>query len=351
MLRALALGNVAALALCGAAFAQEPATIRVDVRLVRILAGVKDQSGSPVGSLDQANFEVRDNGVLQHVSVFERQTEQPLSIAVLVDNSGSTAKDLKYETDSVIRFVHAVVRSGNALDTVALYSFNWQVVQETSFTRDPTRIERQLRLLHGEGGTAMYDAILLASRDIQDRAGRKVLIVVTDGGDTVSRASFDRAAEAAQLADGVIYPVLVVPVTNDAGRNVGGENALSTLAQRTGGQVFHPSLGAEMDKAFDGILRDLRTQYLLGFYPHDVPLTADRFHQLTVKATGTEANPAWTVAARSGYYGEALPARTAPQGNQSSAVEVGVPDETVRPKKPVAKQTQQPTNKTGRGSQ
>jgi Ca-activated chloride channel family protein len=323
------------------ALAQESGTpIRVDVRLVRILATVTDENGAPVGSLEKDDFEVRDNGAPQQIAVFERQTEQPLSIAILVDASGSTAKDLKYETDSVTRFVRAVMRSGNQEDTVALYSFNWEVVKQTAFTRDPAVVERRLRQLQGEAGTSMYDAVLLASRDIQDRPGRKVLIVVTDGGDTTSKSSFQRAAESAQLADAVIYPVLVMPVTNDAGRNIGGENALTTLAQRTGGQVFHPSLGAEMDKAFDGILRDLRTQYLLAFYPKDVPLTTDRFHTLHTTGVGRAGNPAWKIAARSGYYGEAVFGSGA-TGNQSQSVDVTPSDETIRtPKKPAAKQTQ-----------
>ena len=82
---------------------QEDAPIRVNVRLVRILATVKDPSGALVGSLNKDDFQVRDNGVPQNISVFERQTDQPLSVALLIDNSGSTAKDLKYETDSVTR--------------------------------------------------------------------------------------------------------------------------------------------------------------------------------------------------------------------------------------------------------
>jgi Ca-activated chloride channel family protein len=320
------------------AFAQDtPATIRVDVRLVRILATVQDENGAPVGSLEKENFEVRDNGALQQIAVFERQTEQPLSIAILLDNSGSTAADLKYETESVTRFMRAVMRSGNPEDTVALYSFNWEVVKQTAFTRDPATIDRRLRELRGEAGTSMYDAILLASRDIQDRPGRKVLVVVTDGGDTLSKTSFQRAAEAAQLADAVIFPVLVMPITNNAGRNIGGENALITLAQRTGGQVFQPSLGAEMDRAFDGILRDLRTQYLLAFYPKNVPLTTDRFHTLTVTPIGTGADPAWKIAARNGYYGEAVFGANPPQGNQSQSVNVTPADETVGPKKPLPK--------------
>jgi len=178
MRRAQVLRKGVAIALLGVAMnflalAQDgAATFSANVRLVRILATVKDQNGALVGSLDKANFEVRDNGALQQISVFERETEQALSIAVLIDASGSTAKDLKYETDSVTRFVRAVTRSGNPDDAIALYSFNWQVVQETGFTRDSTRIDRQLRQLHGEAGTSMYDAILLASRDVQNRRHR-----------------------------------------------------------------------------------------------------------------------------------------------------------------------------------
>ena len=323
------------LAACSQAFAQEAAPIRVNVRLVSILATVKDQSGALVGSLDKSDFELRDNGALQQIAKFERQTEQPLSIAILIDASGSTAKDLKYETDSVTRFVRAVMRSGNSQDTVALYSFNWEVVKQVGFTRDPATIDRQLRQLHGEAGTSLYDAILLASRDMEDRPGRKVQVIITDGGDTLSRTSFQRAAEAAQLADAVIFPVLVTPVTNDAGRNIGGENALTTLAQRTGGQVFQPTLGAEMDRAFDGILRDLRTQYLLAFYPKDAPLNNDRFHTLTL----TAHDPTWKIAARSGYYGDALPAVPSSAGT-TPGVTSG--DETVRtPRKPAPKKGSQ----------
>jgi len=316
-----------ALLLTPFAIAQEEPTIRVNVQLVRILATVKDPSGALVGSLDKSDFEVRDNGAVQQISVFERQTDQPLSVAVLIDNSGSTAKDLKYETDSVARFLRALIREGNPQDAAALYSFNWEIVKQNGFTRSVTAIEHSLRLLHGEAGTSLYDALLLASRDIEDRKGRKILVVVTDGGDTTSHADFNRAVEAAQLADAVIYPILVVPITNPAGRNTGGENALTTMSLRTGGRVFEPTLGAEMDRAFDQILRDLRTQYLIGFYPKNVALTKDRFHQLQV----TVANPALRVSARSGYYGEALQDSPAPYAGSTSG------DETVRtPRKPPA---------------
>jgi Ca-activated chloride channel family protein len=305
-------------------YAQEDPAFRVDVQLVRILATVKDPAGGLVGFLERKDFEVHDNGVAQQIAVFERQTDQPLSVAIMIDNSGSTAKDLKYEVDSVSRFLRAVLREGNPEDRVALYSFNWQIVKQNGFTRDAASIDRSLRALRGEAGTSLYDAILLASRDIEDRKGRKILVIVTDGGDTTSHTDFQRAVEAAQLADAVIYPVLVVPITNEAGRNIGGENALTTLAQRTGGRVFEPSLGAALDQAFDQILRDLRTQYLIGFYPRNVPLTTDRFHALQV----TVADPQLQVKARSGYYGEAL------KGTAAGPVAVSPESESVRPRKP-----------------
>src|SRR3954465_11651767 len=114
MRRARVLSSIAAFLVCGTPLARDAtAPIRVDVRLVHMLATVKDQNGASVGGLEKSNFELRDNGGRQEISVFERETEQPLSIAVMVDASGSTAKDLKYETDSVTRFVRAVVRSGN----------------------------------------------------------------------------------------------------------------------------------------------------------------------------------------------------------------------------------------------
>ena len=97
--------------------AQDEAVFRADVQLVRILATVKDQSGALVGSLEKSDFEVRDNGVPQQIAVFERQTDQPLSVAVLIDNSGSTAKDLKFETDSVTRFLRALLREGQSAKT------------------------------------------------------------------------------------------------------------------------------------------------------------------------------------------------------------------------------------------
>jgi Ca-activated chloride channel family protein len=283
------------------AFGQESPVIRVNVNLVRIVATAKTQSGQLVGSLRKQDFQVFDNGGPQEISVFERQTDQPLSVALMVDTSGSTNKELKYETDSASRFLKALLSEGNSADMVALYTFNWQVVQNHFFTHNYTSLTNAMKMLHGEAGTSLYDAIYLAARELEDRDGRKVMIIVTDGGDTTSTKTLKQALEATQLADTVIYPVVVMPITNDAGRNIGGENALTFMAEGTGGRTFLPAVGPELDRAFAEIIDELRTQYLLGFYPKNVPLTKDRFHRLEVKVN----RPDLRVSARNGYYGEA----------------------------------------------
>src|SRR5271165_3728532 len=181
--------------------------IRIKVRLVRMLATVKTAAGQLVGSLERRNFQVLDNGVPQEIAVFERQTEQPLLVSVLVDNSGSTGIELKYELDSVNRFFHALVQDGNPDDMAALYSFNWEVRLLHNFTRSLSRLEQRLKLIKPDGGTSLYDAIYLGAQDLQYRQGRHVMVLVTDGGDTTSYKDYHAALEAAQLADVVLYPV------------------------------------------------------------------------------------------------------------------------------------------------
>jgi Ca-activated chloride channel homolog len=306
VIRRVALSLLMAISVAGPARPQTPArtpntVIKVNVRLVHMLVTVKDAAGQLVGSLNKSDFTVYDNGVKQDIAVFDRETEQPLSVAMLVDTSASTGIQLHYELDSVSRFLKVLLGEGNPEDTVALYSFNWQVTLLTSYTRRFGRVDAMLKQLRSEGGTSMYDAIFLAARELEYRRGRHVMVVVTDGGDTTSSKDFHQALEAAQLADTLLYPILVVPITNDAGRNIGGENALTTLAAGTGGRVFTPNLGAQLDQAFDDILRELRTQYLIGFYPKDVPPTTDRFHILNVNVKGRGLR----VSTRSGYYGDA----------------------------------------------
>lgn len=287
-------------ALAGAA--QEP-VFRVDVRLVRILATVRDAQGALAGGLAREDFVVTDNDVEQEIAVFERQSAQPLSVAVLIDRSRSTQRERAYELTALQRFFRALVREGNAGDAAALYSFNFEVVLQADFTRRLDRLEKALRRLKSEGATAMYDAIYLASRDLERRDGRRVAVVVSDGADTISKTGFHEALEALHRADAVLYALLLVPVKGEAGRNLRGENALIQFCSGTGGKMFYPAAPAALDEAFGEILRDLRTQYLIGYYPKNVPPSRERFHRVRVRVR----REGHTVSARTGYFADAIP--------------------------------------------
>lgn len=289
------------IALAAVAFSQT-SVFKVDVQLVRVLATVKDLNGKLIANLNKQDFQVSDNGVPQQIAVFEHHSETPFSVAFMVDTSGSTAKDLKYEVTSAGRFLHSLFREGNTGDRVSLYSFNWEVVEQQGYTRNLGSLERAMKNFKAEAGTAMYDAIRFGSRSLEERDGRHVMVMVTDGGDTISSIMYHQALADLHRADAVFYAILVMPITNDAGRNIGGENALTTLAESTGGKVFVPAVGPALDAAFDDILRELRTQYLIGYYPRNVPLTKNRFHTIQVSTRQKDLR----VVTRNGYYGESI---------------------------------------------
>ena len=108
-------------------------------------------------------------------------------------------------------------------------------------------------------------------------------------------------AQSVQNADAILYPILVIPITNDAGRNLGGERALETLASGTGARVFQPMGASELDEAFTQILRDLRTQYLVGYYPRNLPPDTPKFHPVHVELSRKDLR----ATTRTGYYGDA----------------------------------------------
>ncbi len=275
-------------------------TFRVDVRLVRMLATVRNERGELAGSLGREEFSVTDNGVEQEIALFEKSTAQPLSIAMLVDTSRSTEREKRYEAESMKRFLKALIAAGNAQDAAALYSFNWEVTQQTGYTRKLSRLEDGLGRLKSEGATALYDAVYLAAESLEEREGRRVMIVVSDGGDTISKLKFENALEALHKANAVLYSILVVPVAGGAGRNLRGENALTTLSQWTGGKIFYPAVGPTLDGVFRDILADLRTQYLLGYYPRGVQPSKERFHKVQVRVR----RPGYSVSARNGYFSD-----------------------------------------------
>jgi VWFA-related protein len=238
-----------------------PAEFKADVNLVTLFVTVTDESGRRAADLDRSAFKVYEDGTRRDIAAFESRAASPLSVALLIDTSLSTSGELKREREAASRFVHALADGGSETD-IALYAFDWRVSRKAGFTRDADRLERQVRSIKGEAGTVLYDAVCLASRDIQPRPGRHIIVVVTDGVDTASGHSFSQAAEAARLASSAVFPILVAPVAND----LAGEHALIALAADTGGRVFRVTEITALDGAFRNLAQQLGAQYLIGYY-------------------------------------------------------------------------------------
>jgi len=202
------------------------------------------------------------------------------------------------EAAAARRFVHAILRPQ---DKMSVLQFATEVRELTPFTNKIAQIDRGLSELHGDWATALYDAICLGSEKLGGNPGRKVLVVISDGDDTAKSSTYAQALEAALRNEVMIYSLIDVPIEASAGRDLGGEHALITIAEQTGGKYFYVSDGG-LDKAFAKVSDDLRTQYLIGYYPrHQAPGT--NFHRLTV--TVPRAAPdEFNVRNKTGYYAD-----------------------------------------------
>lgn len=272
-------------------------TLRVDVKLVNVFVTVTDKNGAPVGSLTKDNFKLSEDGEPQKIAVFARESELPLSIVLLIDTSLSTKKDLRLETQSARKFSHEILRKQDAL---ALYQFSEIVEELVPFTSDISRIDRGIDRVHVRAATALYDALYLSSDALMKRQGRKVIVVITDGGDTVSQVKYAEALREAQIAEAIVYPIIVVPIEASAGRDLGGEHALIQIAHDTGGKYYYASGLNQLDDAFRRISDELRTQYLLAYYPSN-RLSYSDFRKIDVQINVPDAEDL-KGRYRSGYY-------------------------------------------------
>jgi Ca-activated chloride channel homolog len=270
----------------------------MDVKLVNLFVNVTDQNGAIVGALTKADFKVSEDGRPQEIQVFERQSEVPLNLTLAIDTSGSTFKDRSIEQDASRRFAHAILRPQ---DQMSLIEFATDVRPLVEFTNKVSQIDRGLGSLRGGDATALYDAIYLASQSLAKKDGRRVLVLFSDGGDTAKSTTYDGALEQARRGEVMIYSIIDVPIAASAGRDIGGEHALITLAEETGGKSFYASDGG-LDKAFARVSEDLRTQYLLGYYPrHQAPGLTFHGVQVTVPRASADA---FNIRYRTGYYSD-----------------------------------------------
>lgn len=266
--------------------AQQPdarGTIRVQTDLVDILASVTDANGRPVVDLTQDSFQLSEEDVPQKIERFEPETNRPLDLALMVDSSMSTYKDLKFETEAAAHFIRQVVRPG---DELGLFEISESVTQLGQFSDDVPRLQDEARHIAPGTGTSLYDAIVLASNSLKRRptGRRRAIVMVTDAGETTSVSKFDDARRAAIASGTLLYSIVVRTIPNEGLRNTAGEHALITIEDSTGGAMFILEDLTQLDDMFDRIDRELRTQYLLGYYPRPTPPPgSDRHVELTVK--------------------------------------------------------------------
>ena len=296
--------------------AQEPpppqaGTLRVDVQVVNVYLTVKEKKGALVSTLKAEDFEVFEDGQRQELRSFERETDRPLTMAVLIDTSGSQSQTLPLEKEAVHLFFRQVMRPS---DLALLVSFDTDVDLLQDFTSEVERLREgvnraRINAAVGLGptprgniaGTRLYDAVYLAAREkLGQEVGRKAIIVVSDGMDFGSSTKERAAIDAAQRGDVIIYAVGIT--SRGSSSNPG---TLRKMARDTGGFAVFPDNDRELRQAFDEIAEQLRSQYVLSYSPTN--RTRDgKFRKIKIKVK----QKGMKVQARRGYY--------APQPRESS---------------------------------
>jgi len=250
---------------------QDPASqrgrIRINVNLVNVLVSVLDDKNRPAPDLPKEAFQLFEEGVEQKIDKFESETSQPLDLAIMIDASLSAHKKISFEQEAAAHFIRQVLRPG---DRLSVFAVDENVTQLASFSDNVAELQAAVRRIPSGAGTSIYDAVLLGSRALQRRGEdrRRVIILVTDAGETTSTSDFDSARKEAVRCNALLYTIVIRPVKNENGRNTAGEHALETMTDTTGGAMFYPDTPQELGAIFDRIDRELRTQYLLAYYPN-----------------------------------------------------------------------------------
>jgi len=276
-------------------------TFKVSVKLVNVFTTVTDGNGAPIGGLKKDDFKIYEDGIQQNIAVFARESALPLSIVLGLDASLSTRKDLPLEIESAKRFSRAILRPQDGLSVM---QFSEIVKEVVPFTNDERRIEQGIGRVQTGAATALYDAIFLGATSLEKRKGRKVMVLITDGGDTLSQTNYQESLRAAQISETIIYAIIMVPIEANAGRDLGGEHALIQIAGDTGGKYYYATSINQLDRAFRQISEELRTQYLLAYYPPKK--SYDEYRRIKVEVDPKALEPPQDtrihVSHRTGYY-------------------------------------------------
>ena len=302
---------------------QSVETFKVGVDVVQLFFNVKDKRGALIPNLNKDNFDLFEDGQPQTIKYFKAETDLPLTLGILLDTSGSQLRVLGMEKDVGGSFLESIMRPK---DEAFIISFGTDIELLQDFTSSVSRLRRSLNDAQmnaggvgcaggpigpqgpipcsstGQRGTALYDAVYLASHDeFSHEVGRKAMILLTDGQDEGSRLKIKDAVEAAQKADAICYVLLIADrgfYGSGGSFGYNGDSDMKKLTQETGGRVIE--VGNKIDKlrqAFDQISQELRSQYNIGY----TPTNANRdggFRKVEIKPKQSD----YKIQARSGYY-------------------------------------------------
>jgi VWFA-related protein len=273
----------------------EEEVVRISSNLVPIPASVVDEQGRVVNDLELKDFELLVDGEVRPIGDVSR-AETPVSIALLYDNSSSLRAGREFEKQAAVRFLRSVVRP---IDRAAIYSISTEPELVQPLTNNVRALVRTIEsFVKPEGATALFDTIAAAAEYLRPQSGRKVIVIVSDGTDTLSYLDFDTTISRVLADNCQVYAVQTGHSDNSNLRDLAGERRLLEFTGQTGGAVYVPRSNADLKQAFTQIAADLAQQYVLGYYATGERRDG-RFRVLNLRVT---TRPKLRVRTRKGFY-------------------------------------------------
>ena len=269
---------------------QQPSTvIKMEVHLVEVYATVYDHKGGYVDGLARDSFQVFDDGNSERITKFET-SGQSLSCGILLDTTGSMSEALPRVKNSIAKLIDTL----DPQDSVAIYSFDSHLTVRQEFTTDKAAAKRAVLRTRAEGQTALFDALSEATQDISQRAGKKALIVFTDGDDNASVLNASASVTRAKKLGIPLYAI----AEGEATRSPNLKKVLNDLSERTGGASYMAKKPGDIEQVFQKIAEDLKHLYMIAYQP---PSSSGdtRWHKIEVAVLGVKD---YRIRARQGYF-------------------------------------------------
>lgn len=276
---------------------------RSETRRVLLHVSVTDKAGKMITSIPQSAFKVTENGVEQRIRYFQRE-DVPLSLGLIIDNSGSMRNKLAQVNAAAL----ALVKASNPQDEVFIYNFNDEIYRDQDFTSDVRLLEKALAKIDTRGGTALRNAVSMGLDHVRKGTkAKKVLVVITDGADTSSvETTQEQLLRKAHNSEVLIYCIGILGEEKTSDRRA-AKKVLKSLAEASGGLDFYPDDVSQVLSITPGIAEEIRNQYLVEYAPSNQALDGT-FRQIKVTLSGVRGA---NVRTRSGYWATPQPAAQA----------------------------------------